>query len=285
MKLTDLNTLKTVFNESGAAPDKKFGQNFLISERVVANIAENCGAAPEDGILEIGPGAGTLSQELCKRYAKVVAVEIDKKMIDVLSVTMNGVDNFTVINKDVMKTDINALISEYFPGMRVSVCANLPYYITSPVVMSLLESGACFDYVTVMIQKEVAARLAAKPGSADYGAITPAVGYHAEVERLFTVPAGCFYPAPKVDSAVIRMKIRKTPPVVPKDKDLMFVLIKAAFNMRRKTLQNAVSSALNIDKQTVSDAIASCGFDPSIRGEALSLYDFCRLSDALSGNI
>lgn len=285
MKLTDLNTLKSALTAAGAAPDKKFGQNFLISERVVTEIAENCGAAPEDGVLEIGPGAGTLSQELCKRYSKVVAVEIDRKMIDVLSVTMSDAGNFTVINEDIMKTDIKKLVSDSFGGMNVSVCANLPYYITSPVIMSLLESGAGFDFVTVMIQKEVAARLTAKPGTPDYGAITAVVDYYAETQRLFTVPAGCFFPVPKVDSAVIRMKIRKTPPVEPINKDLMFSLIKAAFNMRRKTLQNAVSSVLSIEKQTVADALSACGFDPSVRGETLSLYDFSRLSDALSGQI
>ena len=283
MKLTDLNTLKSALNQAAAAPDKKFGQNFLISERVVSEIADKCGASPEDGILEIGPGAGTLSYELCKRYSKVVAVEIDKKMIDVLSVTMADADNFTVINNDIMKTDIKKLVKEQFDGLNVTVCANLPYYITTPVIMALLESEAGFDNVTVMIQKEVAARLTAKPGTADYGAITPAVEYYAETQRLFTVPAGCFFPAPKVDSAVIRMKIRKNPAVEPKDKKLMFDLIRAAFQMRRKTLQNAVSSVLGIDRQSVSDALHLCGFDPSVRGEALSLYDFCRLSDALNG--
>ncbi len=285
MKLTDLGTLKSVFAEAGASPDKKFGQNFLISERVVASIAENCGAEPEDGILEIGPGAGTLSRELCARYAKVVAVEIDNRMIDVLSITMRDAGNFTVINKDIMKTDITALVREYFAGMRVTVCANLPYYITTPVIMALLESDAGFDNVTVMIQKEVAARLTAKPGTPDYGAITPSVEYRAEVQRLFTVPAGCFYPAPKVDSAVVRMKIRKDPPVNPRDKELMFEIIRASFLMRRKTLSNAVSSVLDISRDTVCGALNDCGLDAAVRGEALSLYDFSRLSDAIKGRI
>ncbi len=285
MKLTDLNTIKSVLSEVGAAPDKKFGQNFLISERVVAAIAENCGASAEDGILEIGPGLGTLSRELCGRYAKVVAVEIDGKMTDVLALTMKDADNFTVINQDIMKTDIKRLVSEQFGEMNVTVCANLPYYITSPVIMALLESDAGFDNVTVMIQKEVAARLTAKPGTPDYGAITPAVEYRAEVKRLFTVPAGCFYPAPKVDSAVIRMKIRKTPPVDPRDKELMFEIIHASFMMRRKTLSNAVSSVLGISRDTVCGALNDCGIDAAVRGEALSLYDFSRLSDAIKDRL
>ncbi|MBQ3869791.1 MAG: 16S rRNA (adenine(1518)-N(6)/adenine(1519)-N(6))-dimethyltransferase RsmA [Clostridia bacterium] len=285
MKLTDLNTIKSVLSEVGAAPDKKFGQNFLISERVVAAIAENCGASAEDGILEIGPGLGTLSRELCGRYAKVVAVEIDGKMTDVLALTMKDADNFTVINQDIMKTDIKRLVSEQFGEMNVTVCANLPYYITSPVIMALLESGAGFDNVTVMIQKEVAARLTAKPGTPDYGAITPAVEYRAEIKRLFTVPAGCFYPAPKVDSAVIRMKIRKTPPVDPRDKELMFEIIRASFMMRRKTLSNAVSSVLGISRDTVCGALNDCGLDAAVRGEALSLYDFSRLSDAIKDRL
>ncbi len=282
MKLTDLNTIRNLLNEFEAAPDKRYGQNFLISERVVENIAENCGASENDGILEIGPGIGVLTQKLCERYKKVVSVEIDNKMVSILGKTMAEYGNFTLISNDILKTDLDALLKEHFDGMRVTVCANLPYYITSPIIMFLLESEAPFDNVTVMIQKEVAERLTAKPGSADYGAITPAVNYYADVQKLFTVPAGCFYPAPKVDSAVVRFKLRKLPEYEPENKELMFEIIKYAFFQRRKTLSNALSANKALSKDLIDAAIRDCGFDPRVRGEALSIGDFRRLSDALT---
>jgi 16S rRNA (adenine1518-N6/adenine1519-N6)-dimethyltransferase len=282
LKLTDLNTIRNLLNEFEAAPDKRYGQNFLISERVVENIAENCGASENDGILEIGPGIGVLTQKLCERYKKVVSVEIDNKMVSILGKTMAEYGNFTLISNDILKTDLDALLKEHFDGMRVTVCANLPYYITSPIIMFLLESEAPFDNVTVMIQKEVAERLTAKPGSADYGAITPAVNYYADVQKLFTVPAGCFYPAPKVDSAVVRFKLRKLPEYEPENKELMFEIIKYAFLQRRKTLSNALSANKALSKDLIDAAIRDCGFDPRVRGEALSIGDFRRLSDALT---
>ena len=282
MKLTDLNTIRNLLNEFEAAPDKRYGQNFLISERVVENIADNCGASEKDGILEIGPGMGVLTQKLCERYKKVVSVEIDNKMVSILGKTMAEYGNFTLISNDILKTDLDALLKEHFDGMRVTVCANLPYYITSPIIMFLLESEAPFDNVTVMIQKEVAERLTAKPGSADYGAITPAVNYYADVQKLFTVPAGCFYPAPKVDSAVVRFKLRKLPEYEPENKELMFEMIKYAFLQRRKTLSNALSANKTLSKDVIDAAIRDCGFDPRVRGEALSIGDFRRLSDALT---
>ncbi|MBR6921765.1 MAG: 16S rRNA (adenine(1518)-N(6)/adenine(1519)-N(6))-dimethyltransferase RsmA [Clostridia bacterium] len=282
MKLTDLNTIRNLLNEFEAAPDKRYGQNFLISERVVENIAENCGASENDGILEIGPGIGVLTQKLCERYKKVVSVEIDNKMVSILGKTMAEYGNFTLISNDILKTDLDALLKEHFEGMLVTVCANLPYYITSPIIMFLLESEAPFDNVTVMIQKEVAERLTAKPGSADYGAITPAVNYYADVQKLFTVPAGCFYPAPKVDSAVVRFKLRKLPEYEPENKELMFEMIKYAFLQRRKTLSNALSANKALSKDLIDAAINDCGFDPRVRGEALSIGDFRRLSDALA---
>lgn len=285
MKLTDLNTVRSLLSEFEAAPDKKYGQNFLISERIVENIADGCGANENDGILEIGPGIGVLTQKLCERYKKVVSVEIDNKMAAILGKTMADHDNFTLISNDILKTDLNKLLSEHFDGMRVTVCANLPYYITSPIIMFLLESEVRFDNITVMIQKEVAERLTAKPGTADYGAITPAVNYYADVHRLFTVAAGCFYPAPKVDSAVVRFHPRRLPEYEPKDKALMFEVIKYAFLQRRKTLSNALAANKSFSKDAVSGAIYACGFDPRIRGEALSIEDFCRLSDALLENL
>ena len=288
MKLTDLNTVRGLLSEYGAAPDKRYGQNFLISERVVSAIADNCGAAADDGILEIGPGIGVLTVALCERYKKVVSVEIDRKMIEVLGRTTAEYDNFTLINEDILKVDLNALTDTHFSGMNVTVCANLPYYITSPIIMRLLESGARFDNVTVMIQREVADRLTAKPGTPDYGSITPAVEYYADAEKILSVPAGCFYPAPKVDSAVLRLKLRKKPEYEPKNKTLMFEIIKYAFLQRRKTLVNALSADKNLDKSDILSAVRKCGFDEKIRGEALSILDFRRLSDELSrqkGNI
>ena len=282
LKLTELNTVRSLLSEFGASPDKRYGQNFLISERVVENIADGCGAGPEDGILEIGPGIGVLTQKLCERYKKVVSVEIDGKMVNVLGKTMAEYGNFTVINDDILKVDINGLIKEYFDGMRVTVCANLPYYITSPIIMYLLESGAPFGHITVMIQKEVADRLTAKPGTPEYGSITPSVAYYADAERLFTVPAGCFYPAPKVDSAVLRLDLRRKPEYEPKDRELMLEIIKYAFLQRRKTLVNALSADKRLEKAAIIKAVGACGFDERVRGEALSVLDFRRLSDALS---
>ena len=281
MKLTDLNTVKSLLSEFGAAPDKRYGQNFLISESVVENIADKCGAEENDGILEIGPGIGVLTGKLCERYKKVVSVEIDKKMVSVLGKTMSDYNNFTLINDDILKVDLKALLREHFDGMRVTVCANLPYYITTPIIMFLLEAEAGFDNITVMIQKEVAERLTAKPATEAYGAITPAVQYYADAERLFTVPAGCFYPAPKVDSAVLRLKLRKKPEYEPKNKQLMFEIIKYAFLQRRKTLINALSADKNLDKADIIFAVKECGFDERIRGEALSILDFRRLSDCI----
>ena len=282
MKLTDLNTVRNLLSEFEASPDKRYGQNFLISEKVVINIAEDCGADENDGILEIGPGIGVLTQKLCERYKKVVSVEIDKKMTAILGKTMAESGNFTLINNDILKTDLNSLLSEHFSGMKVTVCANLPYYITTPIIMYLLESEIPFENITVMVQKEVADRLTAKPGSADYGAITPAVNYYADVQKLFTVPAGCFYPAPKVDSAVVRFRLRKLPEYEPNDKELMFEIIKYAFLQRRKTLSNALSSDKRLKKPDIEAAINECGFDPRVRGETLSVADFRRLSDVLS---
>lgn len=282
LKLTDLAAVRRLLSDHGAAPEKRFGQNFLISERTVNGIADGCGASPEDGILEIGPGIGVLTVALCERYKKVVSVEIDKKMIPILEETAAGFDNFTLINDDILNVDLNALIADHFQGMRVTVCANLPYYITSPIIMRLLESGAGFDHITVMIQREVADRLTAQPGTPDYGSITPAVLYYAEPEKIMSVPAGCFYPAPKVDSAVVRMKLRKDPRYEPKDRELMFRIIRYAFLQRRKTLGNALSADKSLDKQTVSEAMSRCGLDPRVRGEALSLRDFRNLSDAIT---
>jgi 16S rRNA (adenine1518-N6/adenine1519-N6)-dimethyltransferase len=236
-------------------------------------------------ILEIGPGIGCLTAELACRYAKVVAVEIDKGLIPVLDRTLAEFDNVTVINDDVMKIDLPALIAEHSDGRPVSVCANLPYYITTPILMMLLESGIKFRTITVMVQNEVAQRLVAPPGKADYGAITAILGYYGTVRRLFKVSAGSFVPAPKVDSAVIRIDLYREPKYSPKDETLMRNVIKAAFEMRRKTLQNALSAKLQgYTKEEIKEAIVSIGHPETVRGECLSTEDFVKLSDMLIEN-
>ena len=270
--------------DAGITFRKEFGQNFLTNRMIPEDIADMCADSEERMILEIGPGIGCLTRELSQRYKKVVAVEIDKGLIPVLSKTLGDLDNVTVINDDIMKVDIKALIGEYSEGMPVSVCANLPYYITTPILMRLLECGVKFSTITVMVQNEVATRLAAAPGKSDYGAITAVLGYYGTVKKLFKVSAGCFVPAPKVDSAVVRIDLYKEPRYLPKNERLFRNTIKAAFEMRRKTLQNALCAKLGFSKELISRAIASIGHPETVRGERLSTEDFVKLSDYLSDN-
>lgn len=281
MDLCNISVIKSVMADAGITFRKEFGQNFLTNRMIPEDIADNCADTSERMILEIGPGIGCLTQELAMRYKKVVAVEIDKGLIPVLSKTLSGFDNITVINDDIMKVDIKALIDEYSEGMPVSVCANLPYYITTPILMHLLESDVKFSTITVMVQNEVAARLAAKPGSSDYGAITAVLGYYGTVRKLFKVSAGCFMPAPKVDSAVVRIDLYDKCPYEIKNEAFFRSCIKAAFEMRRKTLENALCALGGYTKDDIASAIAECGFDPKIRGERLSCEDFVKLSNAL----
>lgn len=285
MDLCNLSVIKSVMADAGITFRKEFGQNFLINRIIPEEIAEQCADDPESMILEIGPGIGCLTAELACRYAKVVAVEIDKGLIPVLDRTLAEFDNVTVINEDVMKIDLPKLIAEHSEGRPVSVCANLPYYITTPILMMLLESGVKFRTITVMVQSEVAQRLVAPPGKADYGAITAILGYYGTVRRLFKVSAGSFVPAPKVDSAVIRIDLYREPKYTPKDETLMRNVIKAAFEMRRKTLQNALSAKLQgYTKDEIKDAIISIGYPETVRGECLSTEDFVKLSDLLIEN-
>ncbi|MGM9663375.1 MAG: 16S rRNA (adenine(1518)-N(6)/adenine(1519)-N(6))-dimethyltransferase RsmA [Eubacteriales bacterium] len=266
----------------GIAPQKRYGQNFLINPTVVSRIADTC-ADENAGVIEIGPGIGTLTRELSPRFRKVVALEIDTSLIPVLEETLADLDNVKVINADAMKIDLADLVREEFADMPVYVCANLPYYITSPIVMSLLEAGGIFEAVTVMIQKEVADRFCASAGSADYGAITLAVNYYSDVEKCFNVAPGNFMPPPKVTSSVIRMNIRKEPPVSVRDKENMFRMIRAAFTCRRKTLVNALcTSSSKCGKEEVIHILTKLGYDPNIRGERLSLSDYARISDELT---
>lgn len=282
MDLCNINVIKSVMADAGITFHKEFGQNFLTNRIIPEDIADNCADTSERMILEIGPGIGCLTQELAMRYKKVVAVEIDRGLIPVLNKILADFDNITVINQDIMKVDLASLIAEHSEGMPVSVCANLPYYITTPILMYLLESGVKFSTITVMVQNEVAARLSAKAGSSDYGAITAILGYYGSVRKLFKVSAGCFIPAPKVDSAVVRIDLYDKCPFDIKDEKLFRNCIKAAFEMRRKTLENALTAKLGgFTKEQVAEAISKCGFDAKIRGERLSTEDFVKLSNEL----
>ena len=282
MDLCNLSVIRELMSDAGITFRKDYGQNFLINRMIPEEIADNCTDNTESLILEIGPGIGCLTQELAMRYKRVIAVEIDSGLIPILDKTLAEFDNVTVINADIMKTDVQEIVEKYSDGMPISVCANLPYYITTPILMYLLESGVKFSSITVMVQNEVAARLVAKAGSSDYGAITAVLGYYGEARRLFKVSAGSFIPAPKVDSAVVRIDLYDTPKYVPKNERLFRNLIKAAFEMRRKTLVNAISAKLpELDKERIKAAITSLGFSETVRGECLSTEDFVRLSDLL----
>ena len=282
MNLCDIKTVKQVMGMFHLTFRKEFGQNFLTDRSVVEDIADSCCYDENSTILEIGPGMGTLTYELALRHKSVVALEIDRGLIPVLDYTLGEFDNVTVHNEDVMQADLEALLAPAFENGPVSVCANLPYYITSPILMKLLECGLPFDYITVMIQKEVADRLCSPAGGKDYGAITAVLSYYGEAEKLFVVPADKFIPAPKVDSAVIRIRLYKERPYHPQDEALMFRTIKAAFAQRRKTLSNALSAGFSeLTKEQINDIIASCGHEPTVRGERLDIAQFVELSDKI----
>ena len=282
MNLCDIKTVKQVMAAFHLTFRKEFGQNFLTDRSVVEDIASECCATDEGTILEIGPGIGTLTYELALRHRKVIALEIDRGLIPVLSHTLSEFDNVTVINEDVMQTNLDALLAPAFAEGPVSVCANLPYYITSPILMKLLESRLPFDYITVMIQKEVADRLTSPAGGKDYGAITAVLAYYGEAEKLFDVPADRFLPAPKVDSAVIRIRLYKDKPCKPQSEEMLFRTIKAAFEQRRKTLANSLMTGFStLSKDELIEIITACGHRADIRGERLSIDDFVALSNAL----
>lgn len=261
---------------------KEFGQNFLTDISVVEDIADNCCDDSSSTILEIGPGIGSLTACLAERYGNVVALEIDHGLIPVLKYTLGSYNNVTVINEDVMKADIEGILAPYFEKGKVSVCANLPYYITTPILMRLLECGLPFEYITIMIQSEVADRLCAAPGGKNCGAITAVLNYYGTAEKLFEVKADRFIPAPKVDSAVVRIKLYKDKPYKPLDEATFFRTIRAAFEQRRKTLPNALSAVFGeLSKEEITNIIVSCGHSADIRGERLSTADFTALSNAL----
>ena len=276
------NTIE-VIQKYNFAFQKKFGQNFLIDTHVLDKIISAAGMTKEDTVLEVGPGIGTMTQRLSQAAGQVIAVEIDTNLIPILKDTLQDCENVTVINEDILKIDIKKLAEEKGGGRPVKVVANLPYYITTPIIMGLFESGVPIDNITVMVQKEVADRMKEGPGSKDYGALSLAVQYYAEPEIVANVPPNCFIPRPNVGSAVIRLTRHKEMPVEVKDPALMFKIIRASFNQRRKTLQNGLGNApeLPYTKEQIAAAIAEMGLTPTIRGEALSLAQFAQLSDIL----
>ncbi len=279
--LSNIGVIKSLCERHGFSFSKSLGQNFLINPSVCPRMAELGGAKPGVGVIEIGAGFGVLTVELAKRADKVVVIEIDDSLFPVLNETLAGYDNIKLVHSDVMDVDLHALIREEFAGMGVCVCANLPYYVTSPIVMRLLEGRLPVESVTVMVQKEAAQRLCAPMGSRHCGAVTAAVQYYSEPEVLFQVSRGSFFPAPNVDSAVIRLSIRKTPPVETADEAWFFKVVHAAFSQRRKTLPNPLSASLGIKKQSVIDALSSCGLTATARAEELSLSQFASLADKL----
>lgn len=281
MDLCDIREVRALLGRHGFRFSKSMGQNFLIADWAPRDIAASSGADAAHGVLEIGPGIGCLTQELCRRAAKVVSVELDPALPPVLAETMAGADNFTLVTGDILKLDIPRLAAEQFQGLKPLVCANLPYNITSPVLTALVEAG-CFEAITVMIQKEAAQRAAAQPGSKEYGVLSVFMQYYTEPEILFDVPPECFLPAPEVTSTVIRCRTRTAPAVSPACGEAFFFrTVKAAFTLRRKTLCNSLASVFPLDKGTLSGVISSCGLPPTVRGEALSLEEFARLADAL----
>ena len=262
---------------------KKYGQNFLIDTHILEKIITASGITKEDCVLEVGPGIGTMTQYLAENAREVVAVEIDKALIPILEDTLSAYDNVTVINEDILKVDINKIVEEKNGGKAIKVVANLPYYITTPIIMGLFESRVPLDSITIMVQKEVADRMQVGPGTKDYGALSLAVQYYAKPEIMMQVPPTCFMPKPNVGSAVIRLTRHETPPVQAKDDRFMFALIRAAFNQRRKTLVNALSNAggLKVTKDMVVEALENMQLSATIRGEALTLEQFAQLSDLL----
>lgn len=281
MKLTDINDIKKLLSEEGFRFSKSMGQNFLTAAWVPERIAEEANLDEGTGVLEIGPGIGCLTEQLSMRAGKVLALELDRSLKPVLKRTLSGRDNVEIVFADAMKTDIPALCLDRFGEMRRCACANLPYNITSPIITTLLEAR-CFDSVTVMIQREVARRICARPGTVDYSSFSVLVQWYAEPKMLFDVSPECFIPQPKVTSTVLRLDCRKEPPVSVKSERIFFRTVRGAFAVRRKTLLNALSSAFGeLNKDELRNIIISCGFDEKIRGETLGIGDFAKISDGI----
>lgn len=282
-KLTSPEVIKQILAESGFRFSKSLGQNFLIDDRVLDEMIEASGIDKSSNVLEIGPGFGTLTQRLCMSAGKVVSVEIDDTVIPILTENTAEFDNLKIINADIMKTDIKRLIDDEFGGGEIKVIANLPYYITTPIIMGLLEKELPISALVVMIQKEVADRIAAKPSTKDYGALSVAVNFYCEPEVIVNVPPSSFIPQPKVSSSVIMLRMREKPPVEVKDKKQYFTVVKASFGQRRKTLPNALANSGTFakDKQEIIEVLASVGIDEKRRGETLTLQDFANIADRI----
>lgn len=279
--LSDASVVKDLLSRHGFKFSKALGQNFLINPTVCPRMAEVCGADENTGVIEVGPGFGVLTAELAKKAKKVVSVELDERLLPVLDETLAEFDNVKIINADVLKVDLRKIIEEEFAGMKVAVCANLPYYITSPVIMHLLESRLPIENLTVMVQKEAAQRLCAPVGSRDAGAVTVAVDYYSDAKKAFDVSAGSFMPAPKVDSSVIKLDIRKQPPVELKDEKLFFRMVKAVFAQRRKTAANSISAGMSLPKETVYAAIAAAGYGETVRAESFTMEELALLANCI----
>ena len=276
---------KAIIDSYSFSFQKKFGQNFLVDSNVLENIIEKAGITEEDLVLEIGPGIGTMTQYLCESAREVVAIEIDETLIPILNYTLEDYDNVEIINDDALKTDIEKIVKKKNGGKPIKVVANLPYYITTPIIMGLLEGKAPIESITIMVQKEVAERMQTGPGSKDYGALSLAVQYYADANILMTVPASCFMPRPKVDSSVIKLDIYDKPPVDVCDEEMMFKIIRASFNQRRKTLVNGLKNASNLPftKEEIEESIEKLGEDVRVRGEKLTLEQFAKLTNILMG--
>ena len=280
MDLCNRRNIEALLARHGFRFSKSMGQNFLIEDWVPRDTAEACGADESIGVLEVGPGIGPLTRELAKRAGKVVSVELDHRLYPVLAETMAGFDNFTLVEGDIMKKDLSALVAEHFDGLRPVLCANLPYNITTPLLTNCVKAG-CFTSITVLIQKEVAQRICARPGSAEYGAFSLLMQYYTVPELLFTVPNTCFVPMPKVTSAVIRCITREKPPVSVRSEAMLWRTVKAGFALRRKTLVNSLQTGFSLSKQELARILNDCGLAADIRGERLALQEYARLSDAL----
>ena len=285
MDLTDYNEIRALLARHGFRFSKSLGQNFLTAAWVPERIAEEAGLDEQTGVLEVGPGLGCLTEQLSLRAGKVLAVELDKALKPVLAETLAGRDNVEILFGDVLKQDLPALVKEKLPGLRPAVCAPLPYNVTTPLLTAFLEAE-CFETVTVMIQREVARRICAPAGTADYGAFGLFVQWHCETELLFDVPPSCFVPQPKVTSSVIRLTKRGEKPFAAEDEQLLFRVIRAAFNQRRKTLSNALTAGLGeLSKEQAEAVLQNCGFDPRIRGEAVDLEGFVKISNKVFAEI
>ena len=279
--LSDINVIRSVMAKHGVTFNKGLGQNFLVDPDICPAMAENALLDENTCVIEVGPGVGVLTAELAKCAGKVLSFELDERLLPVLSETLKEFDNVEIINQDIMKADLKSIIEEKCKGMKIAVCANLPYYITSPIIMMFLESKLPIDSITVMVQKEAADRLCAEVGSRDGGAVTVAVNYYAESEILFFVPKDSFLPPPKVDSSVIKLTLRDKPPVEVKNEEFFFKVVKAAFSQRRKTAENSISAGLSIPKSDVKNALEKAGLSATVRAEKMTMEDFALLSEIL----